>query len=82
MFGGNPVGTNPEITRQLSGAIPKHINFLERRGRPARQCQWANWLTRGARLTFFHQLSGRDMEIHSAGPDQDHVDGGRFGVSE
>ena len=28
MFGGNPVGTNPEITRQLNGDNPKHINFL------------------------------------------------------
>src|SRR5277367_3493231 len=28
MFGGNPVGTNPEITSQLSGGNPKHINFI------------------------------------------------------
>src|SRR5215469_7977543 len=28
MFGGNPVGTNPEFAKQLGGANPKHINFI------------------------------------------------------
>ena len=28
MFGGNPVGNNPEITSQLSGNNPKHISFI------------------------------------------------------
>jgi hypothetical protein len=28
MFGGNPVGTNPEITQQLTGQNPKHLNFI------------------------------------------------------
>ena len=28
IFGANPVGTNPEITRALNGNNPKHINFI------------------------------------------------------
>ncbi len=69
MFGGNPVGSNPEIASQLSGNNPKHINFLD-----ASQGMCVNengelvdpWGT----PYFFHQLSGTDMEIHSAGPDR------------
>jgi hypothetical protein len=68
MFGGNPVGTNPEITRQLSGNNPKHINFLNAdagmrvNGEGELVDPWGT-------PYFFHQLSGHDMEIHSAGPD-------------
>src|SRR6266700_1941711 len=32
MFGGNPVGTNPEITSALQGNNPKHMNFLKADG--------------------------------------------------
>ena len=69
MFGGNPVGDNQEITSQLSGKNPKHINFIS--------------VEAGLRINgdgqlvdpwgtpyFFHQLSGSDTEIHSAGPDK------------
>lgn len=69
MFGGNPVGNNQEITSQLSGKNPKHINFIS--------------VDAGMRVNgngelvdpwgtpyFFHQLSGADTEIHSAGPDR------------
>jgi hypothetical protein len=69
MFGGNPVGTNPEITAQLNGGNPKQINFIQ--------------LDAGMRINekgelvdawntpfFFHQISGTEMEIHSAGPDK------------
>jgi hypothetical protein len=68
MFGGNPVGTNPEITSQLSGKNPKHINFLDAdagmrvNGNGELVDPWGT-------PYFFHQLSGHDMEIHSAGPD-------------
>jgi hypothetical protein len=68
MFGGNPVGTNPEFTRQLSGDNPKHINFIS--------------VDSGMRINgdgelvdpwgtpyFFHQISGSDTEVRSAGPD-------------
>ena len=69
MFGGNPVGTNPEITAALAGHNPKGINFL--RDDPGMTVN-ANgelidpWGT----PYFFHQISGSDMELHSAGPDR------------
>ena len=69
MFGGNPVGTNPEITSQLSGKNPKHLNFLDAdagmrvNGDGELVDPWGT-------PYFFHQLSGHDMEIHSAGPDR------------
>jgi len=69
MFGGNPVGTNPAITSQLSGENPKHINFI--------QAQPGSTINASGELVdawgtpyFFHQISGSDMEIHSAGPDK------------
>jgi hypothetical protein len=69
MCGGNPVGTNPEITAALSGKNPKQINFLA--GQPgvsigANGELLDSWGT----PYFFHQLSATEMEIHSAGPDR------------
>lgn len=68
MFGGNPVGTNPEITKALQGDNPKQINFLKADG---------NRVNGNGELVdpwgtpyFFHQLSGTEMEIRSAGPDK------------
>lgn len=69
MFGGNPVGTNPEITAALAGNNPKQINFIKPEagmqinGNGELVDAW------GAPL-FFHQLSGTDMEVRSAGPDR------------
>jgi hypothetical protein len=69
MFGGNPVGTNPEITSQLTGNNPKHINFLS--SQPGMQIDASGELVDAwGTPYFFHQLSGSDMEIHSAGPDK------------
>jgi hypothetical protein len=69
MFGGNPVGTNPEITSQLSGDNPRHINFIN--PQPGARIN-ANGELPDAWGTpyFFHQLSGTEMEVHSAGPDK------------
>jgi hypothetical protein len=68
MFDGNPVGTNPEITRQLHGDNPKQIDFLKQDG---------NRVNANGELVdpwgtpyFFHQVSGQEMEIRSAGPDR------------
>jgi hypothetical protein len=68
MFGGNPVGTNPEITSALGGNNPRKINFLKADG---------NRVNANGELVdpwgtpyFFHQLSGTQMEIRSAGPDR------------
>ena len=69
MFGGNPVGTNPEITAALDGNNRKQAHFLN-----AEDGQRLN--SRGELIDpwgtpyFFHQLSGTEMEIHSAGPDK------------
>ena len=67
MFAGNPVGTNPEITQALQGENPKHINFLKADGnRVNSQGELVDvWGT----PYFFHQISGTEMEIRSAGPD-------------
>jgi len=68
MFAGNPVGTNPEITEALQGQNPKHINFLKSDGNRVN--------SRGELVDvwgtpyFFHQISGSEMEIRSAGPDR------------
>ena len=68
-FGGNPVGTNPEITRALNGDNPKEVRFLSEEsglrinGRGELVDYWGTPF-------FFHQLSGTEMEIRSAGPDR------------
>lgn len=69
MFGGNPVGINSEITSQLSGKNPKHINFLNSE-EGMRVNDNGELVDPWGTPFFFHQLSGTDMEIHSAGPDR------------
>ena len=67
-FGSNPVGTNPEITQALDGGNRKQTHFLNEEdglrinGRGELIDPWGT-------PYFFHQLSGTEMEIHSAGPD-------------
>ena len=69
MFGGNPVGTNPEITKALNGDNPKQVKFINEElglrinGKGELVDYWGTPF-------FFHQLSGTEMEIHSAGPDK------------
>ena len=69
MFGGNPVGTNPEITAALNGQNPRQANFISSEagmrinGNGELVDPWGT-------PYFFHQLSGTEMEIHSAGPDK------------
>jgi hypothetical protein len=69
MFGGDPVGTNPEITRQLLGDNPRHINFIDPSA-GMRVNADGELVDAWGTPYFFHQLSGSDMEIHSAGPDK------------
>ena len=68
-FGGNPVGSNAEITRALGGENPQQVNFINP---DAGMRLNANGELIDAWGTpfFFHQLSGTEMEIHSAGPDK------------
>ena len=68
-FGGNPVGTNPEITRALAGENPKQVNFLNADD-GLRVNADGELVDPWGTPYFFHQLSGTEMEIHSAGPDK------------
>ena len=67
-FGENPVGTNPEITAALQGDNPKHINFLKADGN--RVNGKGELVDAWGTPYFFHQISGQEMEIRSAGPDR------------
>lgn len=68
-FGGNPVGTNPEIARQLDGENPKHIHFLNPESGMRLNAN-GELVDAWGTPYFFHQLSAHQMEIHSAGPDK------------
>jgi hypothetical protein len=69
MFGGNPVGDNQEITAELNGKNPKHINFISTDA-GMRIDENGELVDPWGTPYFFHQLSGADTEIHSAGPDR------------
>ncbi|MEJ0090791.1 MAG: hypothetical protein WDM80_13740 [Limisphaerales bacterium] len=68
-FGGNPVGTNPEITAALNGGNPKQINFIKPETGMRINENGELVDTWGTPL-FFHQLSGSETEVRSAGPDK------------
>lgn len=68
-FGGNPVGTNPEITSLLNGENSKHMKFITAEAGMSINADGAMVDSWGTPL-FFHQISGSEMEIHSAGPDK------------
>ncbi len=67
-LGGNPVGSNEEITAALLGDNEKQIKLPLPAGSTLNErrelCD--PWRT----PWFFHQLSGKQMEIRSAGPDR------------
>ena len=68
-FGGNPVGSNREITATLGGQNPQQAVFInpEDGARVNGRGELVdNWDT----PYFFHQLSRTEMEIRSAGPDR------------
>ena len=69
VYGGNPVGVNSEITAALTGNNPKHINFITPDSGLVINDKGEMVDAWGTPL-FFHQLSGHDMEIHSAGEDR------------
>jgi len=69
MFGNNPVGTNPEITRALNGENPKQAHLLKEEA-GLRINAKGELVDYWGTPFFFHQLSGTQMEIHSAGPDR------------
>jgi hypothetical protein len=69
MFGGNPVGINSEITSQLNGGNPKQVNFIQADA-GMRINEKGELVDPWGTPYFFHQLSGRETEIRSAGPDK------------
>jgi|SRR5665213_868066 len=68
-FGENPVGTNPEITAALMGKNPKQINFITPDS-GLRVNGNGEMVDAYGTPFFFHQLSGQEMEIRSAGEDR------------
>ncbi len=68
-FGGNPVGNNREITAKLNGGNPNQIVFLKEED-GMRINQRGELVDNWGTPLFFHQISGTEMEIRSAGPDR------------
>jgi hypothetical protein len=68
-FGGNPIGTNPEITADLNGGNSKQVQFINSED-GLRINESGELVDSWGTPFFFHQLSAREMEIHSAGPDR------------
>lgn len=66
-FGENPVGSNTEITKALAGGNPKHLRISFPPGSSVNA--QGELCDRWGTPYFFHQLSAKQMEIHSAGPD-------------
>jgi hypothetical protein len=64
-FGENPVGTNAEITRALTGGNPRQAKFADNEVK----IKAGQIVDRWDHPYFFHQLSRTEMEIRSAGPD-------------
>lgn len=71
---GNPVGENAEITAALAGDNPLHFAFVDPK-HPAINAR-GELCDRWGTPFRFHQLSGTQMEIRSAGPDR------RFGMGD
>lgn len=67
-LGGNPVGTNAEITSALLGENPKQTSFEVPTGSSVNA--QGEMIDRWSTPYFFHQISGTQMEIRSAGPDR------------
>jgi hypothetical protein len=68
-LGENPIGTNPEITAALKGKNRKQIDFVA--DSELRVNDKGELVDGYGTPFFFHQISGQEMEIRSAG--QDHV---------
>ena len=67
-FGENPVGDAPEIAAALQGRNPKQINFLAESG--LRLNNKGEIVDAYGTPFFFHQISGQEIEIRSAGQDK------------
>jgi hypothetical protein len=68
-FGANPVGTNPEITSALNGGNPKQVVLIDPED-GLRINERGELIDNWGTPFFFHQVSAKEMEIRSAGPDR------------
>jgi Type II secretion system (T2SS), protein G len=66
-MGENPVGTNAEIMKSLMGENPIHATFSPD---PPTLNAKGELIDPWGTPYFFHQISGDEMEIRSAGPDK------------
>lgn len=67
-FGGNPVGTNAEIVRYLNGGNPQGVRYLPQEYQRFNEA--GELLDPWGTPYFFHQVSAKETEIRSAGPDR------------
>ena len=67
VLGENPIGSNAEITKALTGDNLKQVKIPVPTGSSVNG--EGEMCDRWGTPYFFHQLSGKQMEIHSAGPD-------------
>lgn len=67
-FGGNPVGTNAEIVKQMMGDNEKRATYLP--SQLQRLNPQGELIDRWGNPYFFHQLTSQQMEVRSAGPDR------------
>lgn len=67
-LGANPEGTNAEIMRKVLGANNAHVHFDLPEGQSLNEK--GELLDHWGTPYFFHQLSAKEMEIRSAGPDR------------
>lgn len=67
-MGENPVGTNAEIMKSITGANQKGAKLGPPEGMSLNN--YGELVDPWGTAFFFHQLSGTQMEIRSAGPDR------------
>ncbi len=67
-FGGNPVGSNAEIVKEMTGGNPKGATYLP--SELQRLNDRGELIDRWGTPYFFHQNSANFMEVRSAGPDK------------
>ncbi len=68
-LGGNPTGNNREITAALNGGNARQLVFINAED-GLRVSEQGELVDAWGTPFFFHQLSGTEMEIRSAGPDR------------
>ena len=67
LFGSNPVGTNAEIMKAVMGGNPKQARLGPPEGLNLNEN--GELMDRWGTPFFFHQMSAKEMQIRSAGPD-------------